>query len=78
MYYSLTRGGILGSHEFVGAQNYIKAATHPIFLKTLQNTHALCRADDPDRDCAGADRGADHSTTALYAGLFPQHSLLSP
>lgn len=38
MYYSLTRGGILGSRTFVGIQNYVTAATHPIFLKTLQNT----------------------------------------
>lgn len=38
MYYSLTRGGILGKHTFVGLQNYVKAATHPIFLKTLLNT----------------------------------------
>lgn len=38
MYYSLTRGGILGSRTFVGLQNYVTAATHPIFSKTLQNT----------------------------------------
>jgi ABC-type sugar transport system permease subunit len=38
IYYSLTRGGILGNHTFVGIQNYVKSATHPIFLKTLQNT----------------------------------------
>ncbi|MFN8442921.1 MAG: sugar ABC transporter permease [Caldilineaceae bacterium] len=38
MYYSLTRGGILSKHNFVGFQNYVKAATHPIFIKTLQNT----------------------------------------
>lgn len=38
MYYSLTRGGILGTHPFVGFQNYVKSATHPIFWKTLQNT----------------------------------------
>lgn len=39
MYYSLTRGGILTSNRtFVGLQNYITASTHPIFIKTLQNT----------------------------------------
>jgi ABC-type sugar transport system permease subunit len=38
MYYSLTRGGILGNRTFVGLQNYVTASTHPIFLKTLQNT----------------------------------------
>lgn len=38
MYYSLTKGGILGKHTFVGLQNYSKAAQHPIFLLTLQNT----------------------------------------
>lgn len=38
MYFSLTRGGILGSRTFVGLQNYVIASTHPIFLKTLQNT----------------------------------------
>jgi ABC-type sugar transport system permease subunit len=38
IYYSLTRGGILGKHQFVGLQNYVKATSHPIFLRTLQNT----------------------------------------
>ena len=38
IYYSLTKGGILGKHTFVGLQNYIKAAQHPIFLLTLKNT----------------------------------------
>ena len=38
IYYSLTKGGILSKHSFVGLQNYIKAANHPIFLLTLENT----------------------------------------
>src|SRR5262245_32822800 len=38
IYYSLTKGGILSKHPFVGLQNYVKAAQHPIFLLTLQNT----------------------------------------
>ncbi len=38
IYYSFTKGGILGKHPFVGVQNYVKAASHPIFLQTLQNT----------------------------------------
>lgn len=38
IYYSLTKGGILGRHTFVGLQNYIKASQHPIFLLTLKNT----------------------------------------
>ena len=27
IYYSLTKGGILGKHTFIGVQNYVKAAT---------------------------------------------------
>jgi len=38
IYYSLTKGGILSKHAFVGLQNYTKAAQHPIFLLTLKNT----------------------------------------
>ena len=38
IYYSFTRGGILGKHPFIGFQNYVIAAQHPIFLKTLKNT----------------------------------------
>ncbi len=38
IYYSFTRGGMLGDHPFVGFQNYIKAFQHPIFLQTLRNT----------------------------------------
>lgn len=38
IYYSLTRGGMLGSHTFVGFENYVKAFKHPIFLLTLRNT----------------------------------------
>lgn len=38
LYYSFTKGGMLGKHTFVGFQNYIKAAQHPIFLQTLRNT----------------------------------------
>ena len=38
IYYSFTKGGILGKHPFVGLQNYERAATHPIFLQTIQNT----------------------------------------
>jgi ABC-type sugar transport system permease subunit len=37
-YYSVTKGGMLGNHTFVGLQNYIKAFQHPIFLRTLKNT----------------------------------------
>jgi multiple sugar transport system permease protein len=38
IYYSFTRGGMLGAHPFIGLQNYITAFKHPIFLKTLGNT----------------------------------------
>jgi len=38
IYYSFTKGGILGDHEWVGLANYIKAFNHPIFLQTLRNT----------------------------------------
>jgi multiple sugar transport system permease protein len=38
VYYSFTRGGMLGKHPFVGLQNYVAAFAHPIFLRTLQNT----------------------------------------
>lgn len=38
MYYSLTRGGILGKHTFVGLDNYVVAAQHPIFIMTIKNT----------------------------------------
>ena len=38
VYYSFTKGGMLGKHTFIGIQNYIRASGHPIFLQTLQNT----------------------------------------
>lgn len=38
IYYSFTKGGILGKHPFVGFENYFKAAQHPIFLLTVKNT----------------------------------------
>jgi ABC-type sugar transport system permease subunit len=38
IYYSFTKGGMLGDHTFVGFQNYAKAAQHPIFLQTVRNT----------------------------------------
>ncbi len=38
VYYSFTKGGMLGRHPFVGVQNYVKAFEHPIFLQTLINT----------------------------------------
>ncbi len=38
VYYSLTKGSMLGPKTFVGLDNYIRAATHPIFLRTLKNT----------------------------------------
>ena len=38
IYYSLTQGSMLGPKTFVGINNYVKAATHPIFLLTLKNT----------------------------------------
>ena len=38
IYYSFTKGGMLGKHTFVGVQNYAKAFQHPIFLQTLRNT----------------------------------------
>ncbi|HXF64544.1 MAG TPA: sugar ABC transporter permease [Caldilineaceae bacterium] len=38
IYYSFTKGGMLGKHTFVGIQNYITAFQHPIFLRTLKNT----------------------------------------
>src|SRR5215217_5267411 len=38
IYYSFTKGGMLGKHTFIGVQNYVKAFQHPIFLQTLRNT----------------------------------------
>ena len=38
IYYSLTKGSMLGPKTFVGLDNYVRAATHPIFLRTLRNT----------------------------------------
>lgn len=38
LYYSFTKGGMLGKHTFIGFQNYIKAFQHPIFLQTIWNT----------------------------------------
>jgi multiple sugar transport system permease protein len=38
IYYSFTKGGMLGKHTFIGLQNYVVAFQHPIFLKTLKNT----------------------------------------
>lgn len=38
IYYSFTKGGMLGKHTFVGLDNYLKAFQHPIFLQTLRNT----------------------------------------
>jgi multiple sugar transport system permease protein len=38
IYYSFTKGGMLGKHTFVGVDNYVKAFQHPIFLQTLRNT----------------------------------------
>ncbi len=38
IYYSFTKGGMLGKHPFVGFQNYVKASQHPIFLLTIKNT----------------------------------------
>lgn len=38
IYYSFTRGGILGERTFVGLQNYISSFQHPIFLQTIRNT----------------------------------------
>ncbi|NJN83986.1 MAG: sugar ABC transporter permease [Caldilineaceae bacterium] len=38
IYYSFTKGGMLGKHPFVGFQNYVKAFQHPIFLLTIKNT----------------------------------------
>lgn len=38
IYYSFHRGGMLGNHTFVGLRNYEMAVSHPIFLRTLQNT----------------------------------------
>jgi multiple sugar transport system permease protein len=40
IYYSFTRGSMLGPKSFVGFQNYIAAASHPIFIKTIINTFA--------------------------------------
>jgi len=40
IYYSFTRGSMLGPKSFVGFQNYIAAASHPIFIKTVINTFA--------------------------------------
>jgi ABC-type sugar transport system permease subunit len=38
LYYSFTKGGMLGKHTFVGFQNYVNAFQHPIFLTTIKNT----------------------------------------
>lgn len=38
IYYSLTKGSMLGPKTFVGIDNFVHAATHPIFLRTLRNT----------------------------------------
>ena len=38
LYYSLTKGSMLGPKTFVGLENYVRAARHPIFLLTLKNT----------------------------------------
>lgn len=38
LYYSLTKGSMLGPKTFVGLDNYVRAASHPIFLRTLTNT----------------------------------------
>lgn len=38
IYYSLTRGGMLGGRTFVGLDNYVKAAQHPVFIMTIKNT----------------------------------------
>lgn len=38
LYYSFTKGGMLGKHTFIGLNNYIQAFQHPIFLQTLRNT----------------------------------------
>jgi ABC-type sugar transport system permease subunit len=38
IYYSFTKGGMLGKHTFVGLNNYGQAFQHPIFLQTLRNT----------------------------------------
>ena len=38
VYYSFTKGGMLGKHTFIGLSNYIKAFQHPIFLQTIWNT----------------------------------------
>jgi ABC-type sugar transport system permease subunit len=38
IYYSFTKGGMLGKHTFVGLNNYVKAFQHPIFIQTLKNT----------------------------------------
>ena len=38
IYYSFTKGGMLGKHPFVGFDNYVKAAQHPIFITTIKNT----------------------------------------
>lgn len=38
IYYSFTRGGMLGKHPFIGLQNYVAAFKHPIFLLTLKST----------------------------------------
>lgn len=38
IYYSFTKGGMLGNHPFVGLTNYTQAFQHPIFLQTLRNT----------------------------------------
>ena len=38
IYYSFNKGGMLGNRDFVGFQNYVKAAQHPIFITTIKNT----------------------------------------
>jgi multiple sugar transport system permease protein len=38
VYYSFTKGSMLGAKSFVGLQNYVTAIGHPLFLKTISNT----------------------------------------
>ncbi|MBI1299797.1 ABC transporter permease subunit [bacterium] len=38
IYYSFTKGSMLGSKTFIGIQNYVTALNHPLFLKTIGNT----------------------------------------
>lgn len=38
IYYSFTKGSMLGPKTFIGIQNYVTALNHPLFLKTIGNT----------------------------------------